>query len=280
MKVAGNPQILSVFGGCVLAVVCGLSTPSQAQIVPLVDNNSAVQIDTASQNGMFSWMVDGIPVLHQQWFWYRIGGVGPASAINTLSAPSILPTSPSAVGVTYAGQLLNVNVKYSLAGGNAGSGVSDVSEQLSINNISSTTLDLHFFQYSDFRLGNTPNSVMLGRNIRGLFNEADQSDSTGTALSETVISPGANHGEAALLGQTLAEFGSASFTTLNDNTTAGPGQTTWAFEWDVSLAPGGSLLIGKDKRVDVSPLIPEPSTFALVSFGLIAFGISRRRPVA
>jgi hypothetical protein len=246
----------------------------------LTDNNSQVQIDAGNPAGMFSWMVDGIPVLHQQWFWYRIGGAGMASPINTLSPAIVAPSSASIVTVSYANPLMSVQVKYSLSGGMAGSGVSDVGEQILINNNSATTLDLHFFQYSDFRLGNTPNSVMLGKNIRGLFNEADQSDSTGTALSETVISPGANHGEAALLGQTLSEFGSASFTSLSDAATAGPGQTTWAFEWDASLGPGGSLLIGKDKRVDVSPLIPEPSTFALVSLGLIAFGASRRRPAA
>jgi hypothetical protein len=222
-------------------------------------------------------MVDNIPVLNQQWFWYRLGGAGVANPINTISPPTLTTPTVSSLTTSYANQLLNVSVKYSLSGGMAGSGVSDVGEQITINNTSSTTLDLHFFQYSDFRLGNTPNSVMLGKNIRGLFNEADQSDSLGTALSETVISPGANHGEAALLGQTLAKFSSASFTTLSDATSAGPGQATWAFEWDVSLAPGGSLLIGKDKRVDVSPLIPEPSTFALVSLGLIGYGLIRRR---
>ena len=236
MKVAGNPQILSVFGGCVLAIVCGLSTPCQAQIVPLTDNNSLVQINTGTSDGMYSWMVDNIPVLHQQWFWFRVGGAGAASPINTLSPPVITPSSASSVSVKYTNPFMSVEVKYSLQGGMLGSGVSDVGEQILINNISAQTLDLHFFQYSDFRLGNTPNSVMLGKNIRGLFNEADQSDSTGTALSETVISPGANHGEAALLGQTLSEFASASFTSLSDAATAGPGQTTWAFEWVAARA--------------------------------------------
>ena len=72
-------------------------------------------------------------------------------------------------------------------------------------------------------------------------------------------------------------MGGTNIMTLNDVTSAGPGQTTWAFEWDASLGPGGSLLIGKDKRVDVSHFIPEPSSFALLSLGLIAYGARRRR---
>jgi hypothetical protein len=45
-------------------------------------------------------------------------------------------------------------------------------------------------------------------------------------------------------------------------------------EWDLTIADGQSVLISKDKRLEV---VPEPSTVALVSLGLIALGLQKRR---
>ena len=52
--------------------------------VVLTDFNSTVVIDPTSQAGMYTWTVDGVDQMWQQWFWYRIGSAGPEQSIDTL----------------------------------------------------------------------------------------------------------------------------------------------------------------------------------------------------
>jgi len=145
--------------------------------------------------------------------------------------------------------------------------VSGLGETIRIINHSSTVLPFHFYQYSDFHLGGLSNSmVRLGTNLRGLFNEALQQDPN-VALTETVTTPGANHGEVGFYRTTLDRLNGGGPLTLNDNAgPVGPGDVTWALEWDFNIAPGSSVLISKDKFLSV--LIPEPSAVAFVALGL------------
>lgn len=251
---------------------------SQAQIVTLVNNNSVAQVNTASQAGMFNWSVNGQNQLAQQWFWFRVGATGPEASINTISAPTITTPNASTLYTSYANNSYGVQVNYSLTGGSAGSGVSDIGESITINNFTRSALDFHFFQYSDFDLGGTTGgqTVQLGKNLSGLFNEALQT-APGVAFSETVLTPGANHGEAGLFNTTLVKLNDGTPTILNDNAgPVGPGDATWAFEWDLSIAPGGSALISKDKYIQLQP-IPEPSSLALISLGLAGCALIKRR---
>ncbi|MDB6109574.1 MAG: hypothetical protein JWR69_1324, partial [Pedosphaera sp.] len=55
----------------------------------------------------------------------------------------------------------------------------------------------------------------------------------------------------------------------------GPGNVTWALQWDLTIAAGGTALISKDKYLEI--IVPEPSTFALTGLGLAAFLLLRRR---
>jgi hypothetical protein len=251
---------------------------SQAQIVTLTDNNSVVQVNTGSSAGMSSWSVNGQNQLAQQWFWYRVGATGPEAPINTISAPTITTPNASTLYTSYANNSYGVQIKYSLTGGSAVSGKADMGESIVINNTSASALDFHFFQYSDFNLGGTTGgqTVQLGKNLSGLFNEALQT-APGVAFTETVLTPGANHGEAGLVNTTLVKLNDGTPTTLNDNAgPVGPGDATWAFEWDLSIAPGGSALISKDKYIQLQP-IPEPSSLALISLGLAGCALIKRR---
>lgn len=226
---------------------------------------------------MFSWKVDGQQQLNQQWFWYRIGNSSPESSINTISAPS--PTTPDArtLYTTYNNGAYGVQVIYFLTGQSPGSGQSQINETITITNATATALDFHFFQYSDFEMGGTPggDTIQLGQNNFGKFNEADQSEGT-AFFSEsdiTGLNSGANHGEAAYYNATLVKLNDGSPTTLNDNPSElVPGDVTWAFEWDFTIAPGSSVGISKLKTLQ----IPEPSTLALVSCGLFALAVHRR----
>ena len=271
----GIRRLLTGAFGVVL--LCGAPF-TQGQIVPLVDKNSSAQINAGTSSGMFNWTVDGVNQLVQQWFWFRVGAVGGESPINALGPASILTPNARTAYITYANAAVSVEVDYLLTGFAVGSRNSDISETIRISNRTAAPLDFHFFQYSDFDLAGTPGSdtVQLGQDIYGKYNEAAVTK-VGSSVSETVVSPGANHGEAAIFNSTLVKLNDANPTTLNDNVgPVGPGDATWAFEWDFTIAPGASLGISKDKYLHWNP-VPEPSTVALLVGGLIAARLYRRR---
>jgi len=259
-----------------LVVALSLSVSMRAGAATLASNNSTVQIDPASQAGMFQWVVDGTSTLNQQWFWYRVG-LTPEQSINAISAPAITPISPSSVKLVYSSPgLFDVQVTYTLSGGQIGSGASDIDEQILINNYTANPLDFHFFQYSDFNLG-ASDSVALSQNLLGKFNRSTQTFGGGTSLQETVVSPGANRGEVATTPFTLNRLNDGVATDLNNSLSA-VGDVSWAFQWDFTIAAGSSAQIGKDKRLVVA--VPEPTAAALAGLGLALLLASVRRRMA
>jgi hypothetical protein len=254
---------------------------TEAQTYTLTDGNSSVSLTPGSSIGMNNWSVDGQNQLNQQWFYYTLGNSSVAAPINTLALGTPVQPSASLLNTTYTGAGFSLQAVYSLVGGALGSGSSDLGEQIKIQNTSSSSLTFHFFQYADFNIGGSADStvVQLGKNIRGLFGEALVS-SGNIAISENVdagISPGANHGEAAIFNSTLGNLTTVAGYTLNDNVLAGPGHATWAFEWDATIGVNGTLIISKDlniQGVTITPA-PEPATWAMVSLGLVGFGVRR-----
>jgi hypothetical protein len=244
----------------------------------LTDLNSSAQINDASQNGMFNWTVNGVNQLAQQWFWYRTGSTGGQSSIDTL--PLLAATAsdtngngqPDTLFLSYGSTSgLQIDVRYTLRG-TASSG-SDMQEQINITNNSTSTLDLHFFQYTNFNLNGTP----AGDTVSLINANTVRQSKSGALISETVATPAANHYELGLTTDspnTLTRLNSGSPITLLDGlTTRGPGDATWAFEWDRSLAPGATLQISKDKNLQ----IPEPGTFALLATGFAGLAFLRKR---
>ncbi len=265
--------------GSVLAI---FSQSGQAQIVILNHNNSSASIDTGSSAGMFNWSVDGQNVLAQQWFWYRVGLTAEAP-INTLGVPVITTPDARTLYASYDNGSYGVRVDYLLTGFTAGSGNSDIAETITIFNHTATPLDFHFFQYSDFDLGGPAgDQVALSVNSNplspsfGLYNTATQMDPF-AGLTETVITPGANHGEVGIWNTTLTKLNNGVADTLND--VIGPtlpGDVTWAFQWDFTIPAGSSLGISKAKALHLN-LIPEPTTLALTALGIVGLAL-RRKP--
>jgi hypothetical protein len=240
-------------------------------VTVLADLNSTVRIDPDSQAGTFDWVVDGVDQLSQQWFWYRIGS-GAEQSINTLSAASVSATATHAE-ITYSAGGLEFLVKYDLTGGTAGSFTSDLAETIRIRNLGTSSIDMHFFQYSDFDL----NGVAGGQSVQFFgagFNKVAQTG-LGIEMSETVVVPDATHHEANLFSTTRTSLNNGTATTLNDSNSAGPGDVTWAYQWDVTVAAGGSFIISKDKHIHA---VPEPASLGI--WGLVAavsgFAVRRR----
>lgn len=234
--------------------------------------------------GMNSWSVDTLNQnqLNQQWFWYSVNGA-PQTTIDNISAATVYnfssPASPiNNIGVVYQNSQLTVQVQYILAGNGSGSGKADMQEYLSIVNNGASTINLSFYQYSNFNLfQDNQNSVSISGSA-GAYGGALQTTSTGggNGIAEVIDAPYANYAEAAGVFQTVNELNSGSYYTLNDNTSAGPGDVTWAFQWNATLDPGGMLNITKDKGLSIQ-IVPEPSTLALLALGAGALGVVLRR---
>jgi hypothetical protein len=229
---------------------------------------------------MVNWTVDGVNQLFQQWFWYRIGSTGPEYALNTLpllgaklSDANFNPGNDTLV-MKYADATnhFEATITYSLNGGLLGSHQSDVGEQIQIHNTSSTTpLDLHFFQYSDFDLSNTLNDDtvnVLSNNV------VRQTDPTVT-VEETVVTPPATHHAVGLFPSVFNLLNDASPTTLDDSNGPLTGDVSYALEWDTTVAPNGSYLISKDKNI--TSIVPEPATLALLAASTLFLFPRRRR---
>ena len=261
-----------VLGLCAGLLWLASAAPAFASTISLSDGNSEVAIDPYSQAGVSNWTVDNVDQLYQQWFWYRIGSSGPESSIDTLGTPTITQYSADYATVTYAGSNgVTIKVGYTLSGGGPGSGTSDLAENIKITNTSQSAQTVHFFEYSNFVLlgSDTPNGDYVQFQNNSSVNQWKAGSSE--SLSETVISPVPNHREAASYPTTLNELNGISGYQLSDlnsnspSTVLGPGDMTWAYEWDTTMLPGGTFLISKDKQlsgVTPAPSVPEPSTWA------------------
>lgn len=266
---------------CALALASALYLPwpLHATVTTLTDNNSVASIDPTSQAGLFNWAVQGQNQMYQQWFWYRLG-TGNQHSIDTISAPSIVTSGTRQLSATYAANNFTLSIDYLLTGGSVvapgQNANSAISETVRIQNTSASALDFHFFNYTDFDLGGAGGSdtVQLGRNPLGLFNDAYQQN-TLAGSAETVTTPGANRGEADFWNNTLTRLNTIANYNLNNTTgPVGPGDVAWAFQWDLNIAPGGSAIISQDNYLSV--MVPEPSILALLALGGLTCLLRRR----
>ncbi|MBX9788570.1 MAG: PEP-CTERM sorting domain-containing protein [Pirellulales bacterium] len=269
-------------GITIFAMFCALTggTFQQAHggLFTLTDGNSSATVNTGSQAGMSSWLVSGEDQMYQQWFWYRIGNTA-ESSLDTLkivtegTSDLNFNGDADALFVRYQGAGFYLDLRYSLHGGTAASRTSDMAEQISITNESNGPLDFHFFQYSDFDLGPGPGGETA---VFTNLNAVRQQEG-GSILTETVITPVASHREIDFYNNTLTALNDGVATTLSDTPiglVVGPGDMTWAYQWDVLIPRGGTFQISKDKNLYV---IPEPSTLALASLAALGLLVVRRR---
>ena len=248
----------------------------------LIDDNSTMTFDTeepAEQANAQSWEVDGVNQLYEQAFWYRVGN-GPEESLHSLPVSAEGTSDVNFDGddetlfVRYDGVGFNIEVLYTLDGGNPGSKASDLAEQISINSTSSSALDFHFFQYTDYDLEGSVTSDT------GLFTNANavRQSSPGARLTETVITPVPSHRELSEYSSIRDRLTDGLPTTLSDTpaigTTIGPFDMTWAFQWDFSLPPNSTFQISKDKNLKA---IPEPASLSLFGLCGLAMLVRRRR---
>jgi hypothetical protein len=263
------------FGTAALVGILGvLCAPGSATAqVQLTEENSTVNIVTNSSAGMNSWTIDGNNVLSQQWFWYRVGPSGGQFSLDTLPSTYTL-TDPATLQASFTGATFVVSATFSLVGSSPGAGTSDLSIQFKVKNTSGSSTNFHFYEYSNFVLGGAPTDTVQFPNSNTVF----QVGSLGSVAENAVATGGSGfaapmHHEADVVFNTLNKLTSGSPVILNDTNSAGPGDVTWAFEWDLPIAGGATSQFSKD----ISIVIPEPSTVVLVGMSLIGALVLRRR---
>ncbi len=254
---------------------------AQGALYTLTDDNSSAVIDDSSSAGMTTWTVDGTDHMFQQWFWYRVGNTAEAS-IETLvfivggTTDTNFDGNHDTLYLKYANDQAEsqytVEVRFTLDGALPGSRSSDIAEQITISNTGTSSLDFHFFQYTDFDLGGDgpPNDTVQLINA----NTVRQSDPDWT-VAETVVTPAADAFELDFYPITLGRLDTDGVATTLGNAfgvgPVGPGDVTWAFQWDKTISVGNVLQISKDKN-----LIPEPATLGLLLIGCLAM-LKRKR---
>lgn len=208
---------------------------------------SVVEIDPGTQAGMFSWIVDGQSQLKQQWWWFRIADAA-EQPIDLLGPATVTQYSSTLIDVLYTGNLVDVTMRYSLTAGALGSGNSTIAESVRIKNKSSAPIDFHLFEYTDFDLGGTPDD-----DIAALVNQSTITQwDGGTICTETSsvggITPIPTAWEITGFPSLLDKLNDAAASNLDNAVQQfGPGNASFAFQWDYSIAPGATKIMSKSK---------------------------------
>ena len=242
------------FSGLAALMATGLFAASaHATPVTLTSGNSSIVIDPNSLVGQSSWTVDGVNQETEAWIWPTSGGPS-ASLESSFSTGGIL-------SATYAGTGFNMVLNLDLIGGSTGSHTSAVTESFTFNNTSDTAMNVKLYEYEAFTIDGSAsgNSLSLsGSPVNTAVQTGPQGgsvtlDATGGASAPDFYQIGN--------GSTiLSLLSTPDQVTLNDNST-GPllGDDAFAFEWDPTIAAGGSFQISVNKVVEGGAAVPLPN---------------------
>jgi hypothetical protein len=257
----------------VLAVffLAGLVVKSEAAIYTVNSGSYSAAYDT-SQNGYTLWSGGAVNQLALQSLYASING-GPVGLLTG----AIVNTGSSGFSGKY------ITATYSTAAGSIADTLtingSTLSESIQFANLTASTANVSIFQYSDFILGGSGAAGNQTVNltpapVSGGYAVANQSGG-GYALTWQGDAPG-------FTTLVQANSGGAPFgafiglgSDLNNSTLAAVNtQAVFGYEFSGSVLSSGLLSISETSSF---PVVPEPSSLALVSAGMCVLALAIRR---
>jgi hypothetical protein len=259
-----------------LALTLVLGGNGQAITYDLVDQNVQVEVTSGNTNvygpqGAYGWWINGVYNLYSQQWWIGQPGKGQVPVASPpLALTGSAQLAPNVATFAYAGAGFTIDEIYFLLGGPVGTVTSDLGETFRLINTSNKSETFYIYLYSDFDLKGIPPG-----DVATISKALDQAVQVGKGLiNDTVVAPNASRGEVNFYAATLTRLsGAANYHLNNVLGPLGPGDMTYAFEWDVTLTPGFSSIISVDKHVNA---IPVPPSLLLLGSGLVGLLGMRR----
>ena len=272
MRRALSAGLLAAFLG---AMAPGPAEALQATLEDGSPVNTKMRIETVAgtmfPEGVYYWDVEGIEHIHKQWFWYRIGS-NPEASLGSVPHYTF-PLMNDTTGEGYDDQLvavyqdpvgLRIRLILTLRGSGAGSYEAWVVEEIMLQNLTSSPMNLSFFQYTDFNLNNDPANDQLEL-FGPAFANARHEDPT-TIVTQSITGHLPVEVEVDVvdgIGDILARMSDASASSLTNAVGPISGDASYAYRWNFSLGASGSpadtVNFDIEKRIQARPPPDIPS---------------------
>lgn len=251
-----------------MMLVAMAACAARAQFIDLSDGSVSAVLDPDSQAGLFAYNVDGIDQVSKQWLW-----VGEGESRFSIDAMGVTYNQPSEneVILTYSSDTISLEMSYALMDGG---GLSTLENSVTVSNKTGVSLDLSLFLYGDWDLGGTASGDLLSGIIHTGAGYESVAQVEGSDSVQITLDTPAQRAEGAFFANTLNKL---NFTT-DDLSSAGssigpigPGDMTFAFQWDLAVDPAGT-----DTIAYTTTVIPEPASLSLIGLFIGCIVITRR----
>ena len=252
-----------------LLLTAALAWPGHAALLTVSDGNASISVDPETVFGLSDYTVNGRPQLFEQWYWFRLSTDTFEHPLNELSLLSASATG-NRIDVSLANSVLGVDLSYQLVGGLPGIDEAHLHESATLRNLTTAPLSLTWFMEADFDLNGSGGQDTISGGLDGIV----QTDGTTTVMVLPGVTPDAF--QIAPFADLFVSLSDFSITTLDDSGNPfGPGDGTFAYQWNVLLPPDTPRTLPLDK--DFVSFVSEPGTLMLLLSGFAAFRVLRRR---